>query len=128
MKNNFLNISFQFSTTGIDKDLISTVHGTTEYVKQLIRQHILYCQAIVLHKDNRYPIELFKFNEQLLNRKQSKMHRKHWFDNCFLSNPVTANEYDTSENGIAKRVQSYFKDDLIFCHSLMTSSILIKTT
>lgn len=108
--------------------MISTVHGTTEFAKQIIRHHILYRQAIVLNKDDRYPIELFQFNEELLNRKQSKVHCKNHFDNCFLSNPVAADVYDTSENGIAKRVQSYFKDGLIFYHSLMISSISIKTT
>lgn len=121
-------ISFQFSIIGIDKDLISTVHGTVEFSKQLIRQHILYRQAIVLHKDDSYPIELFKFNEELLNRKQSKVRCKNFFDNCFLSNPVAADVYDTSDNGIAKRVQLYFKDDLMFYHSLMISNISIKTT
>ena len=108
--------------------MISTVHGTTEFAKQLIRQHILYRQAIVLHKDDRYPMELFEFNEQLLNRKQSKFHYKNFVDNCFLPNPASAAVYDTNENGIAKRVQSHFQDDLIFYHSLMISNIFIKTT
>ena len=114
--------------TGIDKDLISTVHGTTEFAKQLIRQHILYRQAIVLHKDDSYPMKLFEFNEELLNRKQSKLHYKNFINNCFLPNPVSADVYDTSENGIAKRVQSHFQEDLIFYHSLIISNIFIKTT
>ena len=41
---------------GIDKDLVSTVHGTTEFAKQLIRQHMLYRDALVLHKHGAYPL------------------------------------------------------------------------
>lgn len=73
-------------------------------------------------------MELFKFNEELLNRKQSKIHYTNCIDNCFLSNPVSAELYDTSENGIAQRVQSFFKNNLTFYHALIVSNILIKTT
>ncbi len=108
--------------------MISTVHGTTEFAKQLIRQHILYRDAIVLHKAGHYPMILFQFNQELLNRKQSNIHYKNSFDNCFLPNPVSVELYDTGENGIAKRVQSFYKENLTFYHSLIISNILIKTT
>ncbi|CAF3560592.1 unnamed protein product [Rotaria sp. Silwood1] len=117
-----------FSFEGIDKDLVSTVHGTTEFAKQLIRQHILYRDSLVLHKHESYPLILFTFNEELLDRKQSNIHYKNFVDSCFLSNPVSKDLYDTSENGIATRVQSLFNDGLIFYHSLIISGVLIKTT
>ncbi|CAF1344306.1 unnamed protein product [Rotaria sordida] len=117
-----------FSFEGIDKDLVSTVHGTTEFAKQLIRQHILYRDSLVLHKHESYPLILFTFNEELLDRKQSNIHYKNFVDSCFLSNPVSKDLYDTSENGIATRVQSLFNDDLIFYHILIISGVLIKTT
>lgn len=113
---------------GIDKDLISTVHGTTEFAKQLIRQHVLYRDAIILHKNDHYPMQLYTFNEKLLDRKQSNVHYKTLVDTCYLPNPVSAELYDTSENGIADSVQSYFKDDVTFYHSLIIYGVLIKTT
>ncbi|CAF1439885.1 unnamed protein product, partial [Rotaria sordida] len=97
-----------FFVAGIDKDLISTVHGTTEFAKQLIRQHILYRDAIIQHKNERYPMILFTFNEDLLNRKQSKIYYKNFVDLCYLNNPISKELYDTSENGIATHVQSFF--------------------
>ncbi|CAF2518954.1 unnamed protein product [Rotaria sp. Silwood2] len=117
-----------FSFEGIDKDLVSTVHGTTEFAKQLIRQHILYRDSLILHKHESYPSILFTFNEELLDRKQLNIHHRKFVDSCVLSNPVSKDLYDTSENGIATRVQSLFNDDLIFYHSLTISGVLIKTT
>lgn len=108
--------------------MISTVHGTTEFAKQLIRQHILYRDAIILHNNEHYPMVLFTFNEEVLNRKQSKIHYKDFVDGCYLPNPVSTELYDTTETGIATRVKSYFKDDLTFYHSLITSGVLVKTT
>ncbi|CAF4008307.1 unnamed protein product, partial [Rotaria sp. Silwood1] len=63
-----------FSYEGIDKDFINTVHGTVHFAKQLIRQHVLFRDAIVRHRNFSYPLSLFTFNEQLLNRKQSLVH------------------------------------------------------
>ncbi|CAF4399153.1 unnamed protein product [Rotaria sp. Silwood2] len=117
-----------FAFEGIDKDLISTVHGTTEFTKQLIRQNILYRDAIIQHNNERYPMILFTFNEDLLNRKQSKIHYKNFVDLCYLPNSVSKELYDTSENGIATHVQSFFNDDLTFYHSSIISSVLLKTT
>ena len=53
---------------------------------------------------------------------------KNFVDSCFLSNLVSKNLYDTSENGIATRVQSLYNDDLIFYHSLIVFGVLIRTT
>jgi hypothetical protein len=117
----YFRILSRLFITGIDKDLISTVHGTPKFVKQLIRQHILYRDAIVLHKADYYPMILFQFNEELLNRKQSNIHYKNSYDDCLLPNPVSAEMYDTSENRIAKHVRSFFKENSIFYHSLKIS-------
>jgi len=73
-------------------------------------------------------MELYVFNEELLNRKQSKVLYNTFVDACYLPKPVSSELYDTSENGIAKQVQSYFKDELIFYHSLIISNLLVKTT
>ncbi|CAF2063533.1 unnamed protein product [Rotaria magnacalcarata] len=117
-----------FSFEGIDKDLVSTVHGTIEFSKQLIRQHILYRDALIFHNHDSYPLALFTLNERLLDRKQSNIQYKNYIDSCFLPNPVSKNLYDISENGTAARVQSLFNDDLTFYHSLIISGVLIKTT
>jgi hypothetical protein len=124
--NLFLNV-FQSFVIGIDKDLISTVHGTTEFAKQLIRQHILYRDAIIQQKHEHYPMILFTFNEELLNRKQSKIHYTNFVDSCYLPNQVPKELYDTSENGIATCVRSLFTKDLNFYHSVITAGVLLKT-
>ncbi|CAF1356762.1 unnamed protein product, partial [Rotaria sordida] len=80
------------------------------------------------HKNERYPMILFTFNEDLLNRKQSKIYYKNFVDLCYLNNPISKELYDTSENGITTHVQSFFNDDLTFYHSLIISSVLLKTT
>ena len=71
---------------------------------------------------------MFTFNEELLNRKQSNTHYNTCVDSCFLSSPVSKDLYDTSEHGVATRVQAFFDDDLIFYHSLIISGLLVKTT
>ncbi|CAF4575393.1 unnamed protein product [Rotaria sp. Silwood2] len=113
---------------GIDKDLVSTVHGTTEYAKQLIRHHILYRDAIIQNKKPNYPLVLFTVNQALLNRKQSKYRYRNDVDGCSLPNPVSKELYDLSDNGIASCVQAHFKDPLTYYHSLIISGVLIKTT
>ncbi|CAF4583957.1 unnamed protein product [Rotaria socialis] len=117
-----------FSFEGIDKDLISTVHGTTEFAKQLIRQHILYRDAIIQHNNDRFPRVLFTFNEHLMNRKQTKIHYKNFADSCYLPYPVSETLYDISPNGIATNVRSFFKEDITFYHSITVSGVLLKTT
>ncbi|CAF4495910.1 unnamed protein product [Rotaria sp. Silwood2] len=113
---------------GIDKDLVSTVHGTTEYAKQLIRHHILYRDAIIQNKKPNYPLVLFTVNQPLLNIKQSKYRYRNDVDGCSLPNPVSKELYDLSYNGIASCVQAHFKDPLTYYHSLIISGVLIKTT
>ncbi|CAF3879296.1 unnamed protein product [Rotaria sp. Silwood1] len=116
------------SSTRIDKDFINTVHGTVHFAKQLIRQHVLFRDAIVRHRNFSYPLSLFTFNEQLLNRKQSLVHYQTIIDGCSLPKSVSSNLYDNTEHGIAAIVQSYFKDPLIFFHSVKISNVLLKTT
>ncbi|CAF2960693.1 unnamed protein product [Rotaria sp. Silwood2] len=117
-----------FSYEGIDKNLINTVHGTVHFAKQLIRQHVLFRDAIVCHRNLSYPLSLFTFNEQLLNRKQSSVHYKTIIDGCSLPKNVSSNLYDNSKNGIATIAQSYFEDPVIFFHSVKISNVLLKTT
>ena len=112
----------------IDKDLISTVHGTVQFAKQLIRQHILARDAIIIHRRFSYPSSLFKFNEQLLNRKQLLIYGQNIVDECCLSRSISSDLYDCSENGIATVVQSYFEDPITFFHSIKISNVLLKTT
>lgn len=81
-----------------------------------------------MNKNDQYPLKLYTFNEELLNRKQSKIHYQTFINDCYLPKPVPADLYNTSENGIGQRVQSYFKNNLTFYHSLITSNVLIKTT
>jgi len=70
---------------------------------------------------------LFKFTEELLNRKQSQIRYKDFIDLCYLPKPVSKELYDTSENGIATRVQSFFNNELTFYNSLIISGVLVKT-
>ncbi|CAF3954721.1 unnamed protein product, partial [Rotaria sp. Silwood1] len=111
------HIKIPSTTQRIDKDFINTVHGTVHFAKQLIRQHVLFRDAIVRHRNFSYPLSLFTFNEQLLNRKQSLVHYQTIIDGCSLPKSVSSNLYDNTEHGIAAIVQSYFKDPLIFFHS-----------
>jgi len=119
--------SIQFFSLGIDKDLISTVHGTTNFALQLIRQHVLYRDAIAHYKKDYYPLNLFEFNEELLNRKQSINRYKNFIDSCNLPQAVSKDFYDTTENRTATRVQRYFKDPLLFYNSLIIGGIFVKT-
>ena len=122
-------ISFAISLfLGIGKDLVTTVHGTTDFAKQLIRQHVLFRDAIIRNNDPMYPLALSTFNEHLLNRKQSKPKYKNIHDGCGLPSSVSAALYDTSENGIASRVQTYFRGHITFYHSVLISNIVLKTT
>ncbi|CAF3394937.1 unnamed protein product [Rotaria socialis] len=117
-----------FNYEGIDKDLISTVHGTIQFAKQLIRQHVLFRDAIIAHRNFSYPLSLFTFNEQLLNRKASLFNYRNIADGCRMPKPVSSKLYDESENGIATIVQSYFNDPVIFFHSVKIGNLLLKTT
>ncbi|CAF2135841.1 unnamed protein product, partial [Rotaria magnacalcarata] len=117
-----------FNYEGIDKDLISTVHGTVQFAKQLIQQHVLFRDAIIAHRNFSYPLSLFTFNEQLLNRKASLFNYRNVADAYRIPKPVSSNLYDKSENGIATIVQSYFNDPVIFFHSVKIGNLLLKTT
>ncbi|CAF4264455.1 unnamed protein product, partial [Rotaria magnacalcarata] len=64
----------------------------------------------------------------LLNRKQIKIHYKNFADSCYLPYPVSETLYDTSPNGIATNVRSFFKEDITFYHSINISGVLLKTT
>ena len=75
-----------------------------------------------------YPLALFTFNECLLNRKQTKPKYKHIHDGCGLPSSVPAALYDTSENGTPSRVQAYFRGHITFYHSVLISSVVLKTT
>lgn len=112
---------------GIDRDFVNTTHGTTEYCKQIIRHHILYRDAIIQHSSETYPMDLFMFNEELLNRKQMKTHNSIEVNQCFLPNPVPKEKYDASNDDIVKCVQVHFKDQISFYYSLIVSGVLIKT-
>lgn len=113
---------------GIGKDLVTTVHGTTDFAKQLIRQHVLFRDAIIRNNDPTYPLPLFTFNEHLLNRKRSKPKYVHIHDGCGLPSSVPAALYDTSENGTASRVQAYLRGHITFYHSVLISNVVLKTT
>ena len=113
---------------GIGKDLVTTVHGTTDFAKQLVRQHVLFRDAIIRNNDPMYPLALFTFNVHLLNRKQTRPKYRNIHDGCGLPSSVPAIMYDTSENGTAGRVQAYFQGHITFYHSVLISNVVLKTT
>jgi hypothetical protein len=123
---NFISFSFTFIFIGIDKDLVKTVHSTLHFAKQLIRQNVLFRDAIVRHRSLSYPLLLYNFNEQLLDRKQ--LLYQNLIDGCRLPKSVSPKLYDTSESGIATIVQSYFTNPVMFYNSVKISNILLKTT
>lgn len=93
----------------------------------MIRQHLLYRDAIIAHRTDSYPLLLFTFNEKLLNRKQSLTSYKTIADDCSLPQSVSYTFYDLNDNGIATTAQSFFSDHLIFFHSVNFSGLLLKT-
>ncbi|CAF0823192.1 unnamed protein product [Didymodactylos carnosus] len=88
----FICSTFNFESIG--HDLVSMIHGTTEYGKQMIMNHIYYREAIITTQQPDYPAPLLNFVEDIMCRKKVLNLSYTKMFNYHLSRPVDINLYE----------------------------------